>query len=83
MYSISGGVEMKCTSCNQDIIIHDNLLPKRVSRKLTMEDITIKGMIYTVDGLREYSNSQFCQVCMDEAELNRSELKSYRLRIVK
>jgi len=74
---------MKCLNCNMEIVIHDNLLPKKTARKLNMLDITTRGMIYTVDGLREYSNNNFCQICNDELQLGKGELKSYRLRLIK
>jgi hypothetical protein len=72
---------MKCLNCNQYITIHDNLLPNKKYVNLTLDDITLKGMIYTQNGLREYSNNKQCQVCNDELTLNKSQLKSYRKRI--
>lgn len=73
---------MKCKQCNQYIIIHDNLI-NRVNMPLTMEDIEQYGMIYTREGLIEYSNSETCQVCNDELSLDFKQLRSYRLRITK
>ena len=74
---------MKCSTCTQDIIIHDNLLPNKNSRSLTIDDLTTRGMIYTQHGLIEYSDNGSCQICNDEQELSKSKLKSYRLRIIK
>ena len=55
---------MKCSNCNQDIIIHDNLIPRtKGTVPVTTEDKTTKGMIFTEDGLRNYSNKQKCEVC--------------------
>lgn len=73
---------MKCKQCNNFIVIHNNLINKK-NKPLTMEDLELKGMIYTRDGLKEYSNSEICEVCSDELELDYKQLRSYRLRITK
>lgn len=74
---------MKCSKCNQYIIIHDNLLRNKPNKPLTLEDLETRGMIYTRDGLREYSKHEICEVCSDEYALDYKQLKSYQLRITK
>jgi len=74
---------MKCQRCNQNIVLHDNVLPNKPNKQLTMEDVTMNGMIYTQNGLRKYSDNTVCEVCNDSDGLTYKQLKSYRLRITK
>lgn len=56
---------MKCLTCNQDIIVHDSLIPSKVSKPITYNDKITKGMIYTLDGLVKFSRKNICEVCKD------------------
>lgn len=71
---------MQCNKCNQQIVIHPNIINK-VNKPITINDLTTYGMIYSQEGLRGYSNTNICEVCNDERLLDKKELRSYRLRL--
>lgn len=56
---------MKCLNCNQDIIVHDSIIPCKVSKPLTYDDKITRGMIYTIEGLKDYTKHHTCEVCKE------------------
>lgn len=75
---------MKCRTCNNYIIIHNNLF-KKENKPLTALDLTTNGMIHSVEGLKYYSNHEMCETCMTHYMLNhdRKKIKSYISRSVR
>ena len=62
---------MKCVWCHNEI----NYLITSIDADtpLTMEDISTKGNVYSLAGVREVEISQMCEVCFDEVTLQNKE----------
>lgn len=75
---------MKCSTCEQEIIIHPSLFNNDEDGTLiTMLNLETRGMIYSQSGLRHYSETGECENCQDCKLLDDKSLKSYRLRVIK